>query len=140
MRAVHSVPAMRKRRFNGRLTSASATFVLTMSAVHRGAIRIAAWIAIATSSAVLGQQGQAPPGGGQPATHQQDPGAGAQVHTGTSSGLSGDARIQNLLADHQYFRVQSELDELPPQEAQFYRGILANRNNDPKESIKLLEP
>src|SRR3954471_1487569 len=111
-----------------------------MSAVHRGAIRIAAWIAIATSSAVLGQQGQAPPAGGQPATHQQDPGAGAQVHTGTSSGLSGDARIQNLLADHQYFRVQSELDELPPQEAQFYRGILANRNNDPKESIKLLEP
>ena len=64
----------------------------------------------------------------------------AQVHTGTSSGLTGDTRIQNLLADHQYFRVQSQLDELPPEQAQLYRGILANRNNDPKESIKLLEP
>ena len=28
----------------------------------------------------------------------------------------------------------------PPEQAQLYRGILANRNNDPKESIKLLEP
>ncbi len=46
-----------------------------------------------------------------------------------------DARVQNLLADHQYFRVQSELDQLPPEQAQLYRGILANRNNDPKESI-----
>jgi hypothetical protein len=54
--------------------------------------------------------------------------------------LTGDARVQNLLADHQFFRVQSELDELPPEQAQLYRGILANRNNDPKESIKLLEP
>ena len=101
-----------------------------MGAVHRGVVGIAAWTAI-MGSAALGAQ-QAPP--------QQEPGAGAQVHTGTSSGLSGDVRIQNLLADHQYFRVQSELDELPPEQAQFYRGILANRNNDLKESIKLLEP
>ncbi|HEY3627520.1 MAG TPA: retropepsin-like aspartic protease [Terracidiphilus sp.] len=79
---------------------------------------------------------QAPP----PPPNLQEPGGGSQVHTGTSSGLSGDARIQNLLADHQFFRVQSELEELPPEQAQLYRGILANRNNDPKESIKLLEP
>ena len=62
------------------------------------------------------------------------------MHTGTSSGLTGDLRIENLLADHQFFRLQSELDELPPEQAQLYRGILANRNNDPKASIKLLEP
>ena len=76
----------------------------------------------------------------RPPPDQQQPGAGAQVHTGTSSGLTGDARVQNLLTDHQYFRVQSELDELPPEQAQLYRGILANRNNDPRESIELLEP
>jgi Aspartyl protease len=75
-----------------------------------------------------------------PAPPQREPATDAQVHTGTSSGLTGDTRIQNLLADHQYFRVQSQLDELPPEQAQLYRGILANRNNDPKESIRLLEP
>lgn len=100
-----------------------------MGAVHRGTFRAAAWAAMAVALAAQEQ----PPG-------QQQPGAGAQVHTGTSSGLTGDIRIQNLLADHQYFQVQSELDHLPPEQAQFYRGILANRNNDPRESIKLLEP
>ena len=105
-----------------------------MSAVHRRALRYAAWTAIVLSAALSAQE-PAPP-----STNQQRPVTGAQVHTGTSSGLTGDARIQNLLTDHQYFRVQSELDELPPEQAQLYRGILANRNNDPKESIKLLEP
>ena len=76
----------------------------------------------------------------QPAGQSQQPGAGAQVRTGTSSGLDADVRIQNLLADHQYFRVEDELDQLPPAIAQFYRGILANRNNDPQKSIALLEP
>ena len=71
---------------------------------------------------------------------QQQPGAGAQVHTGTSSGLDTDARLQNLLADHQFIRIEQELDQLPPRQAQFYRGILANRNNDLKKSIELLEP
>lgn len=75
----------------------------------------------------------------QPAGEQQ-PGSGAQVHTGTSSGLSLDARIQNLLADHQYFRVEDQLAQLPPQLAQLYRGVLANRSNDLKTSIQLLEP
>ncbi|HTX77716.1 MAG TPA: retropepsin-like aspartic protease [Terracidiphilus sp.] len=70
----------------------------------------------------------------------QQPGAGAQLRTGTRSGLDADARIQNLLADHQYFRVADELDQLPPDDAQFYRGILANRDNDPQKSIALLEP
>lgn len=75
----------------------------------------------------------------QPAGQQQ-PGAGAQVHTGTSSGLDTDTRLENLLADHQFIRIEGELDQLPARQAQFYRGILANRNNDLKKSIELLEP
>jgi hypothetical protein len=62
------------------------------------------------------------------------------VHTGTSSGLDSDARLRNLLADHQFGRVQAQLAQLPPAQAQFYKGILANRSNDAKTSIELLEP
>ena len=108
-----------------------------MSAVHMGALRFAGYATIVFSSALIGAQQAATPAQPQ---NQQELGTGSQVHTGTSSGLTGDARIQNLLADHQYFRVQSQLEELPPEQAQLYRGILANRNNDRKQSIKLLEP
>jgi hypothetical protein len=77
----------------------------------------------------------------QPASPEsQQPGAGTQLQTGTSSGLTLDARIENLLADHQYSRVAAQLDQLPPQEAQLYRGVLANRANDLKQSVQLLEP
>lgn len=48
--------------------------------------------------------------------------------------------MENLLADHQYARVAAQLDQLPPQEAQLYRGVLANRANDLKQSVELLEP
>ncbi len=65
---------------------------------------------------------------------------GAAVHTGVTSGLDTEARLQNLLADHQFPRIAAQLDQLPPEQAQFYRGILANRNNDLKTSIELLEP
>jgi hypothetical protein len=76
-----------------------------------------------------------------PATEQQQqPGQGAQVHTGTSSGLDADARLQNLLADHQFLVLKTQLDKMQPEQAQFYRGILANRDNDLKASIDLLEP
>jgi hypothetical protein len=67
-------------------------------------------------------------------------GTGAQVRTGTSSGLDTDTRLENLLADHQYPQVEAELGDLPPKQAQMYRGILANRDNDVKTSIELLEP
>jgi len=70
----------------------------------------------------------------------QQPGAGTQLQTGTSSGLTLDARIENLLADHQYSRVAAQLDQLPLQDAQLYRGVLANRANDLKQSVQLLEP
>ncbi len=63
-----------------------------------------------------------------------------QVHTGTTSGLDIDARLKNLLVDHQFLRIQSQLNQLPPEQAQLYRGILANRSNDLKSSIQLLEP
>jgi hypothetical protein len=75
-----------------------------------------------------------------PTRETQEPGAGEQVHTGTTSGLDADQRIQNLLADHQFLRIEAQLNQLPPDRAQFYRGILANRSNDPWTSIKLLEP
>jgi len=82
-----------------------------------------------------GQEAQ-PEAGAQ----EQQPGQGAQVHTGTSSGISIDARVENLLADHEYLRVEDELSQLPPEQARFYRGVLANRSNDLKTSIELLEP
>jgi hypothetical protein len=75
-----------------------------------------------------------------PAATGQSPGAGTQLQTGTTSGLNNDERLMNLLADHQYPRVQSQLGQLPPGQAQFYRGILANRSNDLKASIELLSP
>ena len=79
-----------------------------------------------------------------PATAQQPgaqlPGVGAQLHTGTTSGLDTEARLQNLLADHEYLRVEAQLDQMPPEQAQFYRGILANRSNQLEQSIQFLEP
>ena len=76
----------------------------------------------------------------QPASPARQPGEGAQLRTGTTSGLSTDARLRNLLADHQYLRVQAQLGQLPPDQAQFYRGILANRSNNLEQSVQLLEP
>jgi hypothetical protein len=66
--------------------------------------------------------------------------SGAQVHTGVTSGLDTEARLQNLLADHQFLRIEAQLDQMPTNEAQFYRGILANRRNDLKKSVAMLEP
>ena len=84
---------------------------------------------------------ESPAPAAQPASSEpQQPGAGTQLQTGTSSGLTLDKRIENLLADHQYSRVAAQLDQLPPEETQLYRGVLANRANDLKESVQLLEP
>jgi hypothetical protein len=73
-------------------------------------------------------------------SNAQQPGAAGQAQKETSSGLDTDARLQNLLADHQYVRIQSQLSELSPDQAQFYRGILANRSNQLEQSVQLLEP
>jgi hypothetical protein len=100
---------------------------------------VAAALALALLAMPALSQQPTAPSQPPPQTGQQ-PGQGAQVRTGTSSGLDADARIQNLLADHQYVRVEAELANLPPDQAQLYRGILANRSNDLKDSIQLLEP
>jgi hypothetical protein len=92
-----------------------------------GAMALGALLFVATS--LLGQQ-----------TEPAKPTPGAEVYTGTSSGLDAEARLRNLLADHQFLRLENQLGQLPPEEAQFYRGILANRKNDSKTSIELLEP
>ena len=77
----------------------------------------------------------------KPDTKQKDAQqGGAQVHTGVTSGLDTEGRLQNLLADHQFLRIEALLDQMPPDEAQFYKGILANRRNDLKASVSLLEP
>jgi hypothetical protein len=76
----------------------------------------------------------------QPAPAGPPSGQGAQVRTGTASGLSLDARIQNLLAVHQYAQIAAQLGQLPEDQAQLYRGILANRSNNLKASIEILEP
>ncbi|MGA2569738.1 MAG: retropepsin-like aspartic protease [Terracidiphilus sp.] len=75
---------------------------------------------------------------GQPIAQQ--PGENAQFRTGTSSGPMTDARLRNLLADHQFRGVQAQLGQLSAEQAQFYRGVLANRDNDLAQSIQLLEP
>jgi hypothetical protein len=91
---------------------------------------------MAIASARLPAQ-QIPPPLPVPDTQQ---GQSEQVHTGTASGLDSEARLEALLGDHQFLRIETELPQMPPEQAQFYRGILANRENDPKTSIQLLEP
>jgi len=71
---------------------------------------------------------------------EQNQGQTEQVHTGVTSGLDNEARLEALLADHQFLRIESQLSQMAPEQAQFYKGILANRNNDSRGSIQLLEP
>ena len=91
-----------------------------------------------------GQSATQPADFSPPALTQSAPsqtsGAGTQLQTGTASGLTLDARLRNLLADHQFTRVAAQLDQLPPAEAQLYRGVLANRSNHLQQSVQLLEP
>ena len=96
-----------------------------------------ALLALLTSRPALAQQ--SPDKNPQSVTASSQAPA-TQLQTGTSVGVDLDARLQNLLANHQFFAIESELNRLPAPEAQFYRGILANRDNDPEASIKLLEP
>src|SRR5208337_4190410 len=105
----------------------------------RRLVNLSAALSLAFAVAVL--CAQKPPSAKKPGTTgPQQPGSGAQVHAGTASGLDTDTRLMNMLADHQFIRLEGELDALPPWQAQYYRGILANRNNDTKKSIELLEP
>src|SRR5580698_2050821 len=85
-------------------------------------------------------------------THSQQPGAGAQVRTGSQfAAQSVASRLARLLGDHQFSEIEKLLDapeddasggtgKLTPEQKQLYRGVLANRENRPQESIHLLEP
>jgi hypothetical protein len=77
---------------------------------------------------------------GEPTAAVQEPGEGAQLKTGTASGLDIETRLENLLADHEYLRIQEQIGELPPELAGIYRGVLANRSNKLEQSVELLEP
>ena len=101
------------------------------------AARLLVTFVLATPLCPLAAQQSAEPPAQQT---KQQPGTEAPLHTGTSSGLDIDARLQNLLADHQYLRIQAQIGQLPPEQAQFYRGILANRSNQLDQSVRLLEP
>ena len=97
-----------------------------------------------------------PPQNQQPAPAQQpvpQPGAGAQVRTGSVIGNGNDqgfmSRLLALLGDHQFLEMEKLLqgsdestggDTLPAEQKQLIRGVLANRENQPQESIQLLEP
>ena len=92
-----------------------------------------------------------------PATPDQKPapGTGTQVRTGSVVGNSSYEdlirRLSALLSDHQFLEMEKLLQDsdnaasdspakLTQQQSQLYRGILANRENKPQESIRLLEP
>jgi len=88
----------------------------------------------------------------------EQPGAGAQVRTGSQFGENGErslvSRLGRLLADHQFLELEDLLnasedasanradanDKLKPEQKQLFRGVLANRENKPQESIRLLQP
>jgi len=91
-------------------------------------------------SATTAPKSEPPAATQQTGTGGTQPGAGARVQAGASSGLDSEVRMQELLADHQYQRMQAQLGDLPPDQAQFYRGILANRTNQLEQSVKILEP
>ena len=99
---------------------------------HAGRWQAAAWLAAAAllwGAPAIGAQ--------QRTSAAQEAG---QVHTGTSSGIDTDTQMQNLLADHQFPRLEQEIERLSGPDRQFYQGLLANRANDPAKSIALLEP
>jgi Aspartyl protease len=80
------------------------------------------------------------------------------VRTGSQFGQEGEksfvGRLGRLLADHQFFEMESLLNtsdgaavgeanepsKATPEQKQLFRGVLANRENKPQESVRLLEP
>lgn len=91
----------------------------------------------------LATAGQSNPG--------QQPGSGSQVQTGSVLGTGSNqsllSRIAALLSDHQYPEIERMTEDsseaagsLTPKQKQLVRGVLANRENKPEESVKLLEP
>jgi hypothetical protein len=130
--------------------SCAGELVTTLPAARRALLRVARLalsLGIISASLQLAAQNvpaqapAAPPAAQQPPpSPAQQPATESQLQAGTASGLTTDARLQNLLADHEYAEVAAQISQLPPEQAQFYRGILANRSNHLEQSVQLLEP
>ena len=87
-----------------------------------------------------------------PSQSAPQPGDAAQVRTGSQFGeLNLVNRLERLLADHQYPEMESLLSDsdepgangqskLTADQKQLFHGVLANRENKPKDSIRILEP
>ena len=108
--------------------------------MHYGALMAVVAFALAALSCPLASQHPLQEHGPTRTAQENGPSAATQQHAGTGSGLESEARMQKLLADHQYLRMRAQLGDLPPDQAQFYRGILANRANQLEQSVQLLEP
>jgi hypothetical protein len=90
-----------------------------------------------------------------PLSATQQPNTGAQVRTGSLVGNGSNQeladRLPTLLGDHRFLEIERLLQnsdaegvdspgKLTPEQSQLFHGILANRENKPRESIRLLEP
>ncbi|HXR40736.1 MAG TPA: retropepsin-like aspartic protease [Terracidiphilus sp.] len=113
-----------------------------MAAENRWRWIASAACALALAATLPAQQPatETPKPAAAPPPDAQRQGQSEQVHTGVASGLDTEARLEALLNDHQFFRIEDQFAQMPTDQAQFYRGILANRDNDPKTSIQLLAP
>ena len=109
-----------------------------MRSVRRGSALAGYAFALVVSIAPAQQPAASTPQ--EPQAPKQVQPRGEQVHTGVTSGLDAETRLEALIADHQFSLVAAQLDKLPTEQAQLFRGILANRNNDAKSSIELLVP
>ena len=102
--------------------------------------------AIAQTQPEPSQQPDQQPGAGNPGAG--NPRAGSQVQTGSVLGAGNKSlmsRIAALLNDHQYPEIERMAEDsgdanLTPEQKQMVRGVLANRQNKLKESVKLLQP
>jgi hypothetical protein len=104
------------------------------------------FVACLPIAALASASGQEP---AKPAPQTQ-PAPETQVQTGSVLGNDNERlinRLGALLANHEFLEVEKLLQDsdagagkLTPAQAQLYRGVLANRENKPQESIRLLEP
>jgi hypothetical protein len=90
---------------------------------------------------------QKPPQPDKPAAKEPEKGLGegAQVRTGSVIGSSTLDHMFALLADHQFPQMLAILasedgTSLPPEQQSLFKGVLANRENKPRESIAQLAP
>jgi len=113
---------------------------------------LTAWMPMARAQQPAEPESPPPTQQPLPKPSYQEPGADAQVQTGSKFGTASLAgRLARLFADHQIPEVETILKEdesaapdnsgkLTPRQKQLFQGVLLNRENRPLESIQLLEP